>query len=114
MLTISLLGIAMIVLFVRHFTLKSRSMTVNTWTAPAIKQIGLFCFFLGLFGQIVGLIGGFDALEAAGDISPGLLAGGLKVSFYPTAYGLFSLLLSRVFYFYLTRIQTPLVNRNTL
>ncbi|MEM8969651.1 MAG: MotA/TolQ/ExbB proton channel family protein [Bacteroidota bacterium] len=105
MLTLSLLGIIMIILFVRHLITRSTQPPTTSWSASAIKQIGLFCFFLGLFAQIIGLIQGFDAIEAAGDISPALLAGGLKVSFITTAYGLIILIFSRVFYFYLTQIR---------
>jgi len=108
MLTLSLLGISMLILFVRHLaTRPNQTPPSNYWTASAIKQIGLFCFFLGLFAQIIGLIQGFDAIEAAGDISLALLAGGLKVSFITTTYGLFILILSRLFYFYLMQLQSP-------
>ncbi|MGD1889426.1 MAG: MotA/TolQ/ExbB proton channel family protein [Cyclobacteriaceae bacterium] len=102
MLTLSLLGLVMIGLFVRHLITRS---TPTSWSASATKQIGLFCFFLGLFAQVIGLIQAFDYVEAAGDISTAMLAGGLKVSFITTAYGLFILILSRILYFYLTQIQ---------
>ena len=42
--------------------------------------IGLFTFLLGILFTGIGLIGAFDSIEAAGDISPSLVAGGIKVS----------------------------------
>ena len=35
---------------------------------------------LGFMGTVIGMIGAFDAIEAAGDISPSLVAGGIKVA----------------------------------
>ena len=106
MLTLSFLFVFLVILFGRYLFTRHHNKTVEAWIVKGIRQVGLFCFFFGLFIQIVGLIQGFNTIEAAGDISPGLLAGGLKVSFYPTAYGLLILLVSQVFYFYITRTQT--------
>jgi biopolymer transport protein ExbB len=36
---------------------------------------------LGFMGTVIGMIGAFDAIEAAGDISPSLVAGGIKVAY---------------------------------
>ena len=43
---------------------------------------------LGFMGTVVGMIGAFDAIEAAGDISPSLVAGGIKVALLTTVAGL--------------------------
>ena len=58
------------------------------------KEIGLFALIWGVFGQVIGLIDAFHAIESAGQVSQGLLAGGLRVSSYTTAYGLFIFLIS--------------------
>ena len=39
---------------------------------------------LGFMGTVIGMIGAFDAIEAAGDISPSLVAGGIKVALLTT------------------------------
>ncbi len=71
------------------------------------KTIGTFGLVTGILGQLIGLIAAFDAIEQAGDIQQGLLAGGLKVSTIPTVYGilifLFSLLLWFIVDFVLTK-----------
>ena len=36
---------------------------------------------LGFMGTVIGMIGAFDAIEVAGDISPSLVAGGIKLPF---------------------------------
>lgn len=43
---------------------------------------------LGFFGTVVGMVQAFDAIESAGDISPGLVAGGIKVALITTIGGL--------------------------
>ena len=36
---------------------------------------------LALMGTVIGMISAFDAIEAAGDINPSLVAGGIKQAF---------------------------------
>ncbi len=55
---------------------------------------------LGFTGTVVGMIQAFDAIEAAGDISPSLVAGGIKVALLTTAAGLISGILLQVGYNY--------------
>ncbi|MDT8402590.1 MAG: MotA/TolQ/ExbB proton channel family protein [Bacteroidales bacterium] len=52
-----------------------------------IKSLGLFAFVTGIMGQLLGLYNAFGAIEKAMDISPALLAGGLKVSMITPIYG---------------------------
>ncbi len=59
-----------------------------------IKAIGIFAIVWGVFGQSIGLFSAFQAIEAAADISPEMIYGGLKVSFITTLYGTFIFLLS--------------------
>ena len=66
-----------------------------------IKSMGLFTMIFGILGQIIGLTEAFGAIERAGDISPGLIFGGLKVSMYTTLYGIFIYLLSILIWFLL-------------
>ncbi len=55
---------------------------------------------LGFLGTVVGMIQAFDAIEAAGDISPSLVAGGIKVALLTTAGGLMVGIILQVGYNY--------------
>ncbi len=56
---------------------------------------------LGFMGTVVGMIGAFDAIQAAGDISPTVVAGGIKVSLLTTLAGLIGAVVLQLFYNYL-------------
>ena len=55
---------------------------------------------LGFMGTVIGMIGAFDAIEIAGDISPALVAGGIKVALITTVTGLVVAMILQVFYNY--------------
>ena len=56
---------------------------------------------LGFLGTVIGMIQAFDAIEAAGDISPTLVAAGIKVALITTVGGLIVAIILQVFYNYL-------------
>jgi len=66
-----------------------------------VKSIGLFTMITGVLGQLIGLFMAFTAIEVAEDISPAILAGGLKVSMITTLTGTFIYLLSILIWFLL-------------
>ena len=53
---------------------------------------------LGFMGTVIGMIGAFDAIEAAGDINPSLVAGGIKIALLTTVFGLIVAIILQVFY----------------
>ncbi|WP_138430175.1 MotA/TolQ/ExbB proton channel family protein [Fodinibius saliphilus] len=55
---------------------------------------------LGFLGTVVGMIQAFDAIEEAGDISPTLVAGGIKVALLTTAGGLLAGIILQIGYNY--------------
>ncbi|MBR0533143.1 MAG: MotA/TolQ/ExbB proton channel family protein [Bacteroidales bacterium] len=62
---------------------------------------------LGFMGTVIGLIQAFDAIEVAGDISPALVAGGMKVALITTVGGLIVAIILQLFYNYLvSKIDT--------
>jgi len=65
---------------------------------------------LGFMGTVIGMIGAFDAIEAAGDISPSLVAGGIKVALLTTVFGLIVAIILQVFYNYLVSKIDSIVN----
>ncbi len=56
---------------------------------------------LGFIGTVVGMVQAFDAIEQAGDISPTVVAGGMKVALITTIFGLIVALVLQVFYNYI-------------
>lgn len=66
---------------------------------------------LGFMGTVIGMIGAFDAIEAAGDISPSLVAGGIKVALLTTVGGLIVAVILQLFYNYLVSKIDALVNQ---
>ena len=65
--------------------------------------VGLFIALspsLGFMGTVVGLVQSFDSIQAAGDISPALVAGGMKVALLTTLLGLIAAMVLQVFYNY--------------
>ena len=54
----------------------------------------------GFLGTVVGMVAAFDAIETAGDISPGLVAGGIKIALLTTVFGLIVAIILQFFYNY--------------
>ncbi|HKJ06330.1 MAG TPA: MotA/TolQ/ExbB proton channel family protein [Flavobacteriaceae bacterium] len=65
-------------------------------TITLVSSFSLFVLVWGFLGQMIGLIEAFDAIEAAGDISPSMLAGGLKIAILSPLFGMFVFLIARV------------------
>lgn len=62
---------------------------------------------LGFMGTVIGMIGAFDAIQEAGDISPTVVAGGIKVALLTTVFGLIAAIILQIFYNYIvTRIDS--------
>lgn len=56
---------------------------------------------LGFLGTVIGMIAAFDAIEVAGDISPNVVAGGMKVALITTVGGLIVAMVLQLFYNYI-------------
>ena len=56
---------------------------------------------LGFLGTVIGMIQAFDAIQSAGDISPNIVAGGMKVALITTVGGLIVAMILQVFYNYI-------------
>jgi len=65
---------------------------------------------LGFFGTVVGMVIAFETIELAGDISPSIVAGGMKVALITTVGGLIVGMILQVFYNYLVSKIDGLVN----
>jgi len=65
---------------------------------------------LGFMGTVIGMIGAFDSIEAAGDISPAVVAGGIKVALLTTVFGLVVAIILQIFYNYIISKMDGIVN----
>lgn len=69
-----------------------------------MSWIGLFISLapmIGFMGTVVGMIDAFDSIQAAGDIAPSMVAGGIKVALLTTVGGLIVAVILQIFYNYL-------------
>jgi biopolymer transport protein ExbB len=65
---------------------------------------------LGFMGTVIGMISAFDSIEAAGDISPAVVAGGIKVALLTTVFGLVVAIILQIFYNYIISKIDGIVN----
>jgi len=75
--------------------------------------LGLFIALapmLGFLGTVVGMVFAFDDIQKAGDISPTVVAGGMKVALLTTVFGLIVAIILQIFYNYLISKIDSLVN----
>ena len=56
---------------------------------------------LGFLGTVIGMIQAFDAIQVAGDMSPNVVAGGMKVALITTVGGLIVAVILQIFYNYI-------------
>lgn len=77
----------------------ANSKNVTKFQIELVKSIGLFAMVVGILGQMLGLIGAFEAIEEVGSVSQKLLVGGLKISSITTIYGILIYLLTYLLWF---------------
>jgi len=78
-----------------------------------ISWISLFIALapmLGFMGTVIGMIDAFDAIAAAGDISPAVVADGIKVALLTTVFGLIVAIILQIFYNYIVAKVDSIVN----
>lgn len=56
---------------------------------------------LGFLGTVIGMVMAFDQIQQAGDISPTIVASGMKVALITTIFGIIVALVLQVFYNYI-------------
>jgi biopolymer transport protein ExbB len=61
-------------------------------------------------GTVIGMIQAFDKIEAAGDMQPSLVAGGIKVALLTTVFGLIVAIILQIFYNYIIAKIDNIVN----
>ncbi len=74
-----------------------------TWIALFIALAPSF----GFLGTVIGMVQAFDDIEKAGDISPTVVAHGMKMALLTTVFGLIVAIILQIFYHYLlTKIES--------
>ncbi len=79
-----------------------------------LSWIGLFIAIapmLGFMGTVIGMIDAFDNIQQQGDISPTIVAGGIKIALITTVFGLMVAIVLQLFYNYLVSQIDNIVNR---
>lgn len=66
---------------------------------------------LGFMGTVIGMIQAFDRIEAVGDLSPSIVAGGIKVALLTTVFGLIVAIILQIFYNYIVSKVDGITNR---
>jgi len=65
---------------------------------------------LGFMGTVIGMIMAFDMIAVVGDISPAVVAVGIKVALLTTVFGLIVAIILQIFYNYIVAKVDSLVN----
>ncbi len=78
-----------------------------SWLALFIALAPMF----GFMGTVIGMIDAFDKIEAAGDMQPSLVAGGIKVALLTTVFGLIVAIILQVFYNFIIAKIDSIVNK---
>ncbi len=66
---------------------------------------------LGFMGTVIGMIQAFDKIQEQGDVSPTVVAGGIKVALITTVTGLIVAIILQFFYNYLISKVDSIVNK---
>ncbi len=70
-------------------TLELIALLLAAWKAPGwVKEIGLLALMTGILGNLLGLFSAAESIEAAGDVSTGLIWGGIRIALISTLYGM--------------------------
>jgi len=101
---LTLILLALIVVFVRALLQKGTESQISK-SVHLLKSIGTLGLVTGILGQLIGLYSAFSMMEASGGVSPGILAGGLKVSLITTLYGLLIYIIHLICAMVLKRVQ---------
>ena len=89
------------VLFMTIITIFLVMVGVSFYThSDKLKTYGSLALSSGILGSFTGLYSAFMTIQEVGNVSPAILAGGLRVALICTLYGLLVYLISRVLYLF--------------
>ena len=91
---ISIFGIGMIFYSVKSIIKVFVKNDYNGKGINFILMFGSLALIFGILGQAIGMFQAFAAIQEAGDISPGLIAAGLRISMITPLYGVIYFIIS--------------------
>lgn len=102
---ILILFLLMIFLIIRTVMKLKAPTYIFKKSVSLVNQVALLAVVIGLFSQLIGLIGVFDAFESLENVNPGLFAGGLKLTLLPPVFGGFTFIIGRMATFILNWVR---------
>ena len=90
---IILVMVAVVILFVRQLVSSEHSRK----TVRLISSLGWFALAWGFLGRTLGLINAFDAIQASGELTPGMISEGVKMALVGPLLGILVFILARIF-----------------
>ena len=66
---------------------------------------------LGFMGTVIGMIGAFEKIASVGELSPAVVADGIKVALLTTVFGLVTAIILQIFYNYIVSKVDSIVNK---
>jgi biopolymer transport protein ExbB/TolQ len=67
-----------------------------------INSLALFSFVFGVLGFVIGMLSALKSISIVGDISPAVLAGGIKIGLLAPTFGMIIFLIGKLFTIILT------------
>lgn len=104
---LTLVFIVAIAIAVVTFLQKEKPSDLVKSRLAMVRGTGLFGLVLGMLGQFIGLFSAFEVISQGVDVSPAMMAGGLKVSMIAPIYGMIIFLISYLMTFVLRLIIKP-------
>jgi biopolymer transport protein ExbB/TolQ len=74
-------------------------------THKLINSLALFSFVFGVLGFVIGMLSALKSISIVGDISPAVLAGGIKIGLLAPTFGMVIFLIGKLFTIILTWIK---------
>ena len=99
--TIFILLLVIVALFIKGILVKGSS----NKTIELIKSFAWFAVAWGFLGRTFGLIKAFDMVAAQGELTPRLLADGLKMALVDPLFGIIVFLIARLGIIFLISLQ---------
>ena len=78
---------------------KVADLTLTRHKLGNVKSLGLLALVIGCLGQLIGLYSAFEYIATNGNVSPELLAGGIRVSSITSIYGMLIFVISYLVWF---------------
>jgi hypothetical protein len=96
LIVILIIGIISYILLLKRYDAKDKLRRI---LILSIIYIGSFAAVWGVLGQGLGIYQALYAIQQAGDISPALIIGGIKISMIAPLYGIIILLIASLIWF---------------